>query len=252
MTNSVKERIQEDLQKAKSEGGLRAERIREIVKAAVSEAAAEVSQGTGELKAIAKDALTAVFAVVRDRATTRTEEMAASVEGVVEGIGEFHREAIAQAQTQIDDLQQTLDQTDRQFEEEVTVALATVDLPEAEATTKTPFKVLIDLVVNAVKEREVFDIFQQRYNHLKQQLAELDGRLQERYGDRYEEVKSQIETAQTWYANAKTKGETLGNEAKHFKQVELEEKAADLGTTIAQKEAEIKAQLRQIVNSALR
>ncbi|HIK39141.1 hypothetical protein [Thermoleptolyngbya sp. M55_K2018_002] len=252
MTNSVKERIQEDLQKAKSEGGLRAERIREIVKAAVSEAVAEVSQGTGELKAIAKDALTAVFAVVRDRATTRTEEMAASVEGVVEGIGESHREAIAQTQTQINDLQQTLDQADRQFEEEVTVALATVDLPEAEATTKTPFKVLIDLVVNAVKEREVFDIFQQRYDHLKQQLAELDARLQERYGDRYEEVKRQIETAQTWYANAKTKGETLGNEAKHFKQVELEEKAADLGTTIAQKEAEIKAQLRQIVNSALR
>ncbi|WP_068511190.1 hypothetical protein [Leptolyngbya sp. O-77] len=252
MTNSVKERIQEDLQKAKSEGRLRAERIREIVKTAVSEAVAEVSQGTGELKAIATDALTAAFAVVRDRAATRTEDMAASVEGVVEGIGEAHREAIAQAQTQIDDLQQTLDHTDRQFEEEVTVALATVDLPEAEATTKTPFKVLIDLVVNAVKEREMFDMFQQRYNHLKQQLAELDTRLQERYGDRYEEVKRQIETAQTWYANAKTKGETLGNEAKHFKQVELEEKAADLGTTIAQKEAEIKAQLRQIVNSALR
>lgn len=260
MTNSVKERIQEDLQKAKSEGGLRAERIREIVKAAVSEAVAEVSQGTGELKAIAKDALTAVFAVVRDRATTRTEEMAASVEGVVEGIGESHREAIllrrasanAQAQGQIDDLQQMLDRADRQFEEEITAALATVDLPEAEASTKTPFKVLIDLVVNAVKEREVFDIFQQRYDHLKQQLAELDARLQERYGDRYEEVKRQIETAQTWYANAKTRGESLGNEAKHFKQAELEEKAADLGTTIAQKEAEIKAQLREIVNNALR
>lgn len=252
MTNSVKERIQEDLQKAKSEGSLRAERIREIVKSAVSEAVAEVSQGTGELKAIAKDALTAVFAVVRDRTTTRTEEMAASVEGVVEGIGEFHREAIAQTQTQISDLRQTLDQTDRQFEEEITTALATVDLPEADNTTKTPFKMLIDLVVNAVKEREVFDMFQQRYDHLKQQLAELDTRLQERYGDRYDEVKRQLETAQTWYASAKTKGESLGNEAKHFKQVELEEKAADLGTTIAQKEAEIKAQLREILNSALR
>ncbi|GAB4464771.1 MAG: hypothetical protein OHK0037_19140 [Elainellaceae cyanobacterium] len=251
MTNSVKERIQEDLQKAKSEGSLRAERIRDIVKAAVSEAVAEVSQGTGELKAIAKDALTAVFAVVRDRAATRTEDMAASVEGVVEGIGESHREAIAQAQVQINDLQQTLDQADRQLDAKITTALATVDLPEAEATTKTPFKVLIDLVVNAVKEREVFDMFQQRYDHLKQQLAELDVRLQERYGDRYDEVKRQLETAQTWYASAKTRGESLGKEAKHFKQVELEEKAADLGTTIAQKEAEIKAQLREIVNNAL-
>ncbi|WP_448602162.1 hypothetical protein [Thermoleptolyngbya sp.] len=252
MTNSVKERIQEDLQKAKSEGSLRAERIRDIVKAAVSEAMAEVSQGTGELKAIATDALTAAFAVVRDRAATRTEDMAASVEGVVEGIGESHREAIAQTQVQIDDLQQTLDQADRQLEDEITTALATVDLPEAEAATKTSFKVLIDLVVNAVKEREVFNIFQQRYDHLKQQLAELDVRLQERYGDRYDEVKRQLETAQAWYASAQAEGKTLGNEAKHFKQVEIEEKAASLGKTIAQKEAEIKAQLREIVNSALR
>ncbi len=252
MTNSVKERIQEDLQKAKSEGSLRAERIRDIVKAAVSEAMAEVSQGTGELKAIATDALTAAFAVVRDRAATRTEDMAASVEGVVEGIGESHREAIAQTQVQIDDLQQTLDQADRQLEDEITTALATVDLPEAEAATKTPFKVLIDLVVNAVKEREVFNIFQQRYAHLKQQLAELDARLQERYGDRYDEVKRQLEMAQTWYASAKAEGETLGNEAKHFKQDELEAKAADLGTTIAQKEAHIKAQLREILNTVIR
>jgi F0F1-type ATP synthase membrane subunit b/b' len=252
MTNSVKERIQEDLQKAKSEGSLRAERIRDIVKAAVSEAMAEVSQGTGELKAIATDALTAAFAVVRDRAATRTEDMAASVEGVVEGIGESHRGAIAQAQVQIDDLQQTLNQADRQLEAEITTALATVDLPEAEATTKTPFKVLVDLVVNTVKEREVFNIFQQRYDHLKQQLAELDTRLQERYGDRYDEVKRQLETAQAWYASAKAEGETLGTEAKHFKQDELEAKAADLGTTIAQKEAKIKAQLREIVNNALR
>lgn len=252
MTNSVKERIQEDLQKAKSEGSLRAERIRDIVKAAVSEAMAEVSQGTGELKAIATDALMAAFAVVRDRAATRTEDMAASVEGVVEGIGESHREAIAQAQVQIDDLQQTLNQADRQLEAEITTALATVDLPEAEATTKTPFKVLVDLVVNTVKEREVFNIFQQRYDRLKQQLAELDTRLQERYGDRYDEVKRQLETAQTWYASAKAEGETLGTEAKHFKQDELEAKAADLGTTIAQKEAKIKAQLREIVNNALR
>ncbi|MFQ3618970.1 MAG: hypothetical protein SNJ57_15315 [Cyanobacteriota bacterium] len=252
MTHSVKERIQEDLQRAKSEGSLRAERIRDIVKAAVAEAMAEVSQGTGELKAIATDALTAAFAVVRDRAATRTEDMAASVEGVVEGIGESHREAIAQAQVQIDNLQQTLDQADRQLEAEITTALATVDLPEAEATTKTPFKVLIDLVVNVVKEREVFNIFQQRYDRLKQQLAELDTRLQERYGDRYDEVKRQLETAQTWYASAKAEGETLGTEAKHFKQDELEAKAADLGTTLAQKEAKIKAQLREILNNALR
>ncbi|GAB4133139.1 MAG: hypothetical protein Fur0046_03630 [Cyanobacteria bacterium J069] len=251
-TNSVKERIREDLQKAKSEGNLRAERIRDIVKAAVSEAIAELSQGTGELKAIAKDALTAAFDVVRDRADTRTEEMAASVEGVVEGIGDSHREAIAHAQVQIDDLQQTLDAADRQLDAEITTALATIDLPEAETSTKTPFKVLIDLVVNAVKEREVLDLFQQRYIRLQQQLADLDVRLQARYGDRYDEVKRQLETAQTWYASAKAEGETLGDRARHFKQDELEDKAANLGATLAHKEEQIKAQLREIVNNVIR
>lgn len=251
MTNSVKERISEDLQKAKSEGSLRAERIRDIVKAAVSEAVAELSQGTGELRTIARDALTAVFEAVKDRPATRTEEIAASVEGVAEGIGESHREAIAHAQEQINDLQQHLDQADQLIEAEITTALTTVDMPEAETATRTPLKTLIDMVMNTVKEREVYAVLEQRYAQLKQQLAELDARLMERYGDRYEEVKHQLDNAQVWYTNAKAEGKVNDVQMAELKQVQLQEKAANFGATVAQKEAQLKEQVRHILNNVL-
>jgi hypothetical protein len=62
MSDSVKNQLSTDLEKAKAEGGMRATRIREIIKAAATEAIAEVKAGSRELGAIAKDSFTTATA----------------------------------------------------------------------------------------------------------------------------------------------------------------------------------------------
>jgi hypothetical protein len=60
MSDSIKDRITTDLQKAKDEGGTRAERIREIIQGAASQTMAEVKEGSGTIGTIARDALSTV------------------------------------------------------------------------------------------------------------------------------------------------------------------------------------------------
>ena len=67
MSDSIKERITADLQQAKSEGNLRAERIREIVREAVAQAAAEFQEGSAEIRAIAKDAISAAIETLGEK-----------------------------------------------------------------------------------------------------------------------------------------------------------------------------------------
>lgn len=57
MTDSVKDQLATDLEKAKTESGMRANRLRAIVKAAAVEAIAEVKAGSKELGSIAKKQL---------------------------------------------------------------------------------------------------------------------------------------------------------------------------------------------------
>jgi hypothetical protein len=61
MSNPLKTQITEDLQKAKEEGKLRSERIREIVKSAVYQASSEVKEGSGEIRVLVKEAVSIVI-----------------------------------------------------------------------------------------------------------------------------------------------------------------------------------------------
>lgn len=67
MSGSIKERITADIQKAKTTGGARAGRIREIIQTAASEALNEFKQGSGELRTIAKDSLSTVVTNLDDK-----------------------------------------------------------------------------------------------------------------------------------------------------------------------------------------
>jgi hypothetical protein len=53
MTDSLKDRLSSDLQRAKTEGGTRATRIREILQGAATQSLAELKDGTAELRSIA-------------------------------------------------------------------------------------------------------------------------------------------------------------------------------------------------------
>jgi hypothetical protein len=74
MANEIKTQLKTDLQNAKNQGGTRAARIREILRAAVVQTFDEVKQGTGEIRAIATDSFSTVVDTLEDDKTTASSE----------------------------------------------------------------------------------------------------------------------------------------------------------------------------------
>lgn len=248
MSNSVKEKITTDLQKAKSEGSLRAERIRKIVQEAIAEAVTELKAGSTEIRSIAKDAIAAVVETVGSKSGEIQEEVSASVEGVIEGISQQKREAIAERQVQIQQLQAEVDQESQNLETEVSTALA-----EIETTAKQEpdyLRSVIENVVNSIKDRDEFASMMEQVAKLRAKLAVLDANLAARYGERYEEVKHHLDQAKVWYDTAKTNAKESGIDPINQKQSEFEVKMGEVGTAVARKEKQIKQRLKELWHTA--
>lgn len=82
----LKEQIATDLKQAKEVGQLRAERVRKIVSSAVSQAAKELVEGSSDLSIIAKEALQAAIAGLRESGSVSFAEITASIKGVIDGM----------------------------------------------------------------------------------------------------------------------------------------------------------------------
>lgn len=247
MTNTVKERIAADLQKAKDEGGLRADRIKGIVQMAVAQAAAELKSGSGELRGIVQDAVAAVVESLGERTRDAKEEVTATVEGVVEGISRLQREAIAVTQAKVDQLQSELDEQEQLLDVEIGGALTTIESSfEASDVEKTPkLQAMIESAVSNIKEREEFSSLRQQYTKLQAKLEVLEANLAARYGDRYDDAKQHLENAKVWYAKTRDEAQLSGPTTLENKQVEVESKLGEAGVALAQKEEQVKVQIKQ-------
>jgi hypothetical protein len=155
MTDSLKDRLSSDLQKAKTEGGTRATRIREILKGAATQSLVEVKDGAAELRSI---------------------------------------------------------------------ALQSVDTLKSDTSW---------------------------FSAIATRCKTLDAKLTARYGDRYELIKQRLIHTRLWYKNAKANAEATGIVPLQQKQVELETKAGDTGTFVAQKEQQIKQQVQETWQSVI-
>lgn len=244
MTNSVKERISNDLQRAKSEGSLRTDRIRQIVKAAIEQAVAELKEGSVEIRTVAQDAFAAVLENVQDQGQKTKDDLQASVEGIIEGVSASRRDAIAETQTQIQELQTQIDKQEQQLESDVSGAL--VQIESTGQQSSSAIKDALNEILNRLRDREEFSTMKSQYARLKAQLAILDANLAARYGERYDDVKQHLETAKTWYASAKTEAEREGIDKVQKTQVEVEAKMSELGGAIARKEARVKELLKEL------
>jgi hypothetical protein len=242
--NSVKEKITADLEKAKAEGTLRKERIREIVKEAVSQAVGELKEGASEIRLVAKDAISTVIANLGEKGQETKEEITASIEGAIEGITYRQQEAIAQSQARLQQLQAEVDAQEQQLETEINGALVEIEATGQESPHN--LRSAIENTVNAIKERKELALLQQQYTKVKVQLVDLDDKLRTRYGDRYDEVKQQLENAQVWYESKKAEVEAGGTDPVQQKQVEIESNAGKAGSAVARKEQEIKQQLKEL------
>jgi len=241
MTYSVKEKVVENLQKAKQEGNLRIDRIREIVKSAVAQALIELKAGSGEIQTIAKDAVSGVTEVVKEKGESAKDEVVASIEGAIEGISGVTREQLAQRKAQLDVMQAELQAEEQVLDAEINTAL--VELENSTETSNVSLKSLIQAAVASIRDRQ-FTQLKQQYVHLQTQLGYVDEKLAERYGDRYAEVKHQLENAKTWYEANKSKVEAGEPNLVDQKQTQWSETAADVGTKAAHFEDRVKHQIK--------
>jgi hypothetical protein len=85
---------------------------------------------------------------------------------------------------------------------------------------------------------------------LKAIAAELDRKLALRYGDRYQDIKRQLDRqvagSKAWYEKTKTEAQTTGTIPLDRQQEEADRQVAGVGSAAARKEAAIKQQLKEL------
>ena len=248
MSNPVKEKITTNLIKAKGEGKLRAEHIREIVKDAVGQTVAELREGSGEISLIVRDAISTVIADLKGSEKDTTEQITASIEGAIEGSHYHRQQAINQRRAKLLEIQSQLDWQQEQLDRESSEIL--IDIKSSESTNLIDDNsAAINLAVDTVQEHHESGILQEQYLKLKAQLATLDVKLAIRYGDRYDEIKQQWENAKAWYSQQKTEAEASDTTPLQQKVTDIETNIGGLGSVVARKEQEVKQHLQDLWES---
>ena len=246
MSDTLKDKISSDLQKAQEEGTLRSEKIREIVKEAVSQTTLELKAGSNEIRTLLQDTVSATIETFKDRGETIKEEITASVEGAIAGIRSKKRLEITKTQTEIKQLQGQVDNQEQELQQEIDDALE--DLKETSTNTSDTLKKTLDSAIEAIKNSEEVALMQKRYAQLKAQLAIVQANLAGRYGEQFEEVKQHLDEAQSWYEKAKAEPEVFTNKVA-AKRAEFEEKLAETGKSLAKQEQQLKMRLQELWKS---
>lgn len=242
MSDSRKERIVADLQQAKQTGELKTDKIREIIKNAISEAVSEVKSGRSEIAALVQDAIAAVTETVKESGGEVKDEVTASIQGVIDGVSQARRQKIAQTQSEITTLEAQVVQDEQELQTEIDEALA-----EVKTNNTQPDKVkeaIAEAMIN-ISNSEEFAILQKHYARLKAQTAVLQANLANRYGEQYGEVSKYLEDAKVWYDKAKEDPEVFTEPTKR-KRAEFEEKLGSTGTAVARKEKQVKQLLKEL------
>lgn len=251
-TNQLKDQILIDLRQAKEAGQLKAVRIREIVKAAVSQVALEFKSGSSDIRLIVKDAVSAVAETLPEKGAEIKEEITASIEGAIEGISSWRRQSIARNQAEVKELQIKIDTEEDELQQEIERLL--IDFEEAGKATSPNVKASIESAINALKNSEEVALMKKRYAQLQAQAAILRANLAAQYGGRSEEIRENLDEAKTWYNRTRTQAEAVVEQAEH-KKAQLEERLSAAGAALAQKERQIKqilSDLRQSASDLLR
>jgi hypothetical protein len=245
--SSIKEQIKADLKKAQLEGQTRSENIKNIFQTAMSEATQQAKEGTGEVRSLAKDAIATLLETLKGQGKDLQSDLKASVEGLIAGISHSKRTAIAENEQQIQQLEIEIDQHQAELDATIDGALSEISTASPEATPE--IKASLQAVVEALKESEEASLLRKRYAQLQAQLAVLRANLAARHGERFEQVEKHLQSAKTWYENAKVKSDTPGDTLVSQKQAHFEAKIGEIGTAIARREQKVKVLLKELWQS---
>lgn len=258
MTNPIKEQIAADLQKVKTTGGTRVERIRQIFQEAFSQTAVELREGTDELRSIAKGSTSAVIDNLKTKQQSEKTPVVTPIEVKIEDDQpddyvdkEITIDVVAQAPVAQPQVTQAPIEIEPQTAAEQIIKIEAQESTNASSTDDlvASIRALIRRLFLSFKQSESYSTLQQQLVKLKQQLQTLDAKLTDRYGNRYQSVKQEVEQnvekAKVWYENAKTDASENGSHWVEQKQAEMEVKLGEAGATIAHKEQEIKQVLKE-------
>jgi hypothetical protein len=244
MAKPIKERITDNLEQAKGEGKLRSENIRGLISDAASLTVSELKEGTEQMRSILKDAISAVVAELKDTGSEIPEKITASLESAIEESTRYRQEAIASLQAKMHDIQAQIDQKQRQLDRDLNDTI--VDIKATEIDDSINLDSAIDTAVDNVKQRKEAEFLKQQYLNLKFELAHLDAKLAARYGDRYAEVKQQLDNVKALYDRTKGEAETSGVTPVQAKQTEIERKLSKFASAVVITEREIVQYLQQL------
>lgn len=243
MADPLKDQLKTDLQKAKEEGKLRADRIREIVQSAVSQANSELKEGSTEVRSLAKEVIAIVMDTLKERGGEIKDEVVASVEGVIKGISSSKRESIAKRQEEVQQLQTQLDAEESELQTQIDHAL--VEIEEVSKDTSPNIRTSFESAISTFKDSEELALMRKRYAQLQAQLAILRANLAARYGEREDEVKMHLDDAKTWYDRAQIQAESTAETVKQ-KRTEFESKLGEAGTALARKEQRVRQLFKEL------
>jgi hypothetical protein len=247
MADNIKEQIKADLELAKQTGQLRVERVREIVKSAVSGVAGEFKEGSRDLRILVREAVAAVAENLQERGTEVKEEITASIEGAIEAVNAKRHEAIAKTQAQVKQLQAQVDEEEEKLQQEVDGILA--EIKDTSEDNSSKIKSSIESAVNAIQNSEEATLLRKRYAQLQAQLAIVRANLAARYGGRGEEVTNYLEEAKKWYSDARPQAESLVGQVQE-KHSKLDDKLGEAGGAIARREQQVKQVLKELLAAA--
>jgi hypothetical protein len=249
----MKDRVTSEVQKVKATGGTRAARIREIVREATAQVVAEFKEGKGEIETLSKEALATV---IQDLDKTDSAAISSPVELPIPSIDPVLQPTetmIQSTEFSVPDHVVLNDSVDEKVDE---VSAQSADLPS--------FKTLMFRAFLVVKQR-LLDQFQQKsatwksqvktglqdeYADLKNRAIRLDETLNDRYGDRYAAAKQNFGKVATWYQTAQAQQSNVqGTTVLEQQQTIFASKAAEVGTTVAQKEQQLRQQLKSFLTT---
>jgi hypothetical protein len=153
MSNLVKEKIKTNLEKAKSQGSIRSEHIREIVKDAVAQTIAELKEGSGEIGLIVKDAVSTVIADFKGGGKEKTENITASIEGAIAGSTHERQQAIAERRVRLLAIQTQLDQQQEELDREASAIM--MDIKAVELPDTNPEEIRASLKIGVDRTRDL-------------------------------------------------------------------------------------------------
>ncbi len=244
MNKNIKEQIQLDLHQAQETGQLKAERIREIVKSAVSQVGSEFQEGSHELRNLVNDAVSTVVDNLQEKGSEVKEGVVASIEGAMEAISLKKHSAITQTQAEIKQLQARLDREEEELQAELEAIFTKIVETSQDKSADT--KIAIDSAIDSIKDSEEVGLLKKRYAQLQAQLAIVRANLSARYSGSNQEVQDYLNEAKQWCDKSHPKAESITVQVKDNYSL-LEQKLADAGAVIAKKERQLKQTLRELL-----